>query len=320
MTKREIAIAALKKYPTHGIGTLADALLKKHPNVFTSSNATQRLLERILGVAGDERRHLKVLDRPKDLTPAMPVSRMKPWAPFKLDCTRLFVLPDIHIPYHDVDALTAAIKAGKKFKPDTVLLNGDLCDFSAVGFWDKDPAEKDMAGELRAIREFLIYLRKQFPEARLVLKLGNHEERWFSYIWRKAPELSEVFNDMASLLHAEKTGLEIVGDKRIIQAGKLSILHGHEYGKGSNPVGAARWAYLKGGEICLIGHFHRTSEYSFTTAHDKLVTCWSMGCLCSLNPDWLPINQWNHGFAEIEIAADGQFELTNKRIRHGRVL
>lgn len=318
--RHAVCMEALKQYPKHGLRTLAKAVYRRHFELWDDEDGAYKTFQLLTGSHGKKDRVYQKIEHSTATEPVMPVSRAKKWVPEVIDTRKLVILSDLHVPYHDESAITAAVESAKRMQPDTILLNGDLCDMSAIGFWEKDPAEKDFAGELKAVREFLVYLRAVFPKVRLILKIGNHEERFFSYMWRKAPEMSEVFSDMHSLLHGDKVGLEVVGDKRIIQAGKLAILHGHEYGKGNNPVGAARWAFLKGGEIVVIGHFHRTSEFSFTSAHDKLTTCWSTGCLCTLAPDWLPINQWNHGFVECEIDKDGMFNLRNKRIRHGVIL
>jgi hypothetical protein len=41
--------------------------------------------------------------------------------------------------------------------------------------------------------------------------------------------------------------------------------------------------------------------------------------LCGLHPEYARLNKFNHGFAAVEIAADGQFNVQNYRITNGKV-
>jgi len=45
-----------------------------------------------------------------------------------------------------------------------------------------------------------------------------------------------------------------------------------------------------------------------------------LGCLCELHPAYAPINKWSHGGAFVALWKNGDFEVTNKRILHGRVV
>ena len=51
---------------------------------------------------------------------------------------------------------------------------------------------------------------------------------------------------------------------------------------------------------CIINHFHKSSQSSQRVyGIDKPTTIigYSIGCLCELAPDYMEINEWNHGFA-----------------------
>ena len=50
-----------------------------------------------------------------------PPSDERIYEPFKLKASRVLVLSDIHIPYHSLEALTAAFDFSKKEKPDCVV-------------------------------------------------------------------------------------------------------------------------------------------------------------------------------------------------------
>jgi predicted phosphodiesterase len=229
-------------------------------------------------------------------------------------------LSDVHIPYHDLAALEIAIADGKKFKPDSVILNGDIADFYKVSRWRPDPRNVHLEVEIEKVKQFLDYARQEFPKASIVWKEGNHEERWEAYLTEKAPELLNITNfQFESIFELDRLGITLVRDQRMIMCGKLPVLHGHEYPKGiTNPVNMARGMFLRGVDSALAGHGHRSSEHSESTLMGRLITCWSTGCLCEMHPKYARVNKWSHGFAMIENDKDGAFEVVNKRIYKGR--
>ena len=325
LTNAEICRAILAEFPDHSKRRLAALLYSRHPERFVSVESARRQVRHYspdnLGV-----RHIKskIQRRPASEVahPPIPESKAQPWEPFSLGEGRILVLSDIHVPYHDRAALDAALAYGDEFKPWVVLLNGDAVDFHSISRFLCNPEERDLAGEVQAIRALLAHIRSRFSRARIVFKLGNHEERWWSYVWGKAPELLGCsFATLETVFDAEKYGVEIVRDGRIVLAGKLPILHGHEWRGGiSTPVNPARGAFLKAISCVLQGHLHRSSEHSESTLEDRLISTWSTGCLCDLRPAYARINRWNHGFATIEVGADGSYNVSNKRILQGRVL
>jgi len=38
-----------------------------------------------------------------------------------------------------------------------------------------------------------------------------------------------------------------------------------------------------------------------------------------MNPMYMPINKWNHGFAFVQISEGGDFEVDNLRIINGKI-
>jgi hypothetical protein len=137
----------------------------------------------------------------------------------------------------------------------------------------------------------------------------------------KAGELEGVdeFN-LENIIKARAEGIEVIGDKRIIKAGGLNVIHGHEFpNAGFGPVNIARGLFNKGKASALQGHNHQTSEHTEPDMNGKIITTFSVGCLCELHPAYMPLNKWNHGFAMVDI--DGEnFEVRNKRIYKGKIL
>ncbi|HYE77946.1 MAG TPA: hypothetical protein VEI97_08170 [bacterium] len=251
----------------------------------------------------------------------LPASVAAEWTPYPIDRPGVWlVLSDAHVPYHDRATLELAVGEARKRGAVGVLVNGDLLDSHEISRHDKDPRAPRYVQEVEAGRQFWRWLRDRLPKADLVYKSGNHEERLDAYVMRHAPALFGLEGlDLPSLLHLADVGAEWVTDKRVVTLGKLHVVHGHEYpGGAASPVNPARGLYLKAKYVSMCGHHHRTSEHNDRDIRGKLETAWSVGCACSLHPKYQPINQWNHGYALVELASDGMFQVQNKRVVGGQ--
>lgn len=255
-------------------------------------------------------------------TPKLPEPFPRTYEPFQIEEGLWLHLCDLHIPYHDIFAIEAAIEMGCKRKVDGVFLNGDALDSHELSRFDKDPNKPRYVKEIEAWFQFAEYLRYKFPKAQIVYKIGNHEERLDSYLMQRAPALlglEEV--QLSKIMKLENYGIEFVGDKRVVRFGKLNAIHGHEYKPNiMAPVNPARGLFLRTKGLAACGHFHQTSEHHEPTITGKPQGCWSVGCLCQLNPQYMPLNKWNHGFALIDNLGYGNFHIENYRVMDGEVL
>jgi len=252
----------------------------------------------------------------------LPKSDETNYEPYNISGKRILVLSDIHIPYHSISALTAAFNWAADKNIDTVLLNGDTIDSHQLSRFVRDPKKRHFGEELNAFKDFIQAIRDNFPKAQIIFKEGNHEERYNSFLYSKARELSGVEEfELQNIILSRARGVEYVAEKRVMKAGDLNIIHGHEFIGGTfSPVNIARGLFLKAKVSCMQGHNHQTSEHTETDMNGRITTTWSIGCLSELHPDYMPLNKWNHGFAFIEVEKDGSFQVQNKRIHKGEVL
>lgn len=310
-----------EKFPAAGTRTLARMLLRDEPKLFKDFEHARTTIRRCRGEHGKHNRDRTDTVPTTKFAVAVPESEDKPVEPYVLTATgKGLVISDIHLPYHDRGAvemtLQHALAAGHC---DFCIVNGDLLDCYQLSRFNKDPRLKDFAGELKMAREFLTTLAGEFDK--VIYKLGNHELRYEHYLQTKAAELIGVDEvELPNLLHLAEIGVEFVEDYRVIHAGKLNILHGHEYGRGMfSPVNPARGMFIRASACTLSGHLHRTSHHNEPDIRGKLISCWSTGCLCGLHPRYAVLNKWDHGFALMEF--DGKdFELQTKRIVSGKVV
>jgi predicted phosphodiesterase len=318
-THASLATALCKKFPNAPSRTLAKRLYDENKERFKDLELARAAIRYVRGARGKHNRAFATTPRekqPAGWKPACPPSAAEPWVPVQIDgpC-KVLSLSDVHIPFHSQSAVEAAVKHGKKRNPDVVLLLGDIADFYNISRWEKDPKQRDFKFEIETVKEFLTWMRQQFPKSRIIYKMGNHEDRYDKFIYNKAPELWNLENvQLHNLLDFENLGIERVDDNPIL-LGNLPALHGHETGRTiSSPVNPARGLFLRTKHTALIGHLHQTSSHGESNLWHEETFCWSQGCLCDLCPAWLRINRWNHGGSEIDVAKDNQFDLCNFRL------
>ena len=307
--------------------TLARIMYNENVQAFMSVDHARSTLRIIEGKSGNKMRNqikdkslFMTDERPKNYW-KLPESEETKYEPFYIKEKKIAVLSDVHIPYHSITALSAALDFIQAEKPSAILLNGDILDFYQLSRFGKDPRKRSVAHELQAAREFLDVLA-QFG-AKIYYKIGNHEERYQHYLMAKAPELLGVQQfELQHLLGLNDRGIDLIGDKRIIKANDLNIVHGHEFGQSIfSPVNVARGLFLRGKVSAMQGHNHSVSEHTESNMNGDIVTTWSLGCLCELNPAYLPINKSAHGLAIVDLSDNGKdFHVRNYRIYKGKIL
>lgn len=237
-------------------------------------------------------------------------------------------LSDIHLPYHDEEALNLAIQYGLDKNVNHIVLGGDIADFYQVSFWDKRRDRLPFAEEVEIVRNFLRELRETFPHAKITYIKGNHEDRFDRYIRQKAPELFGIKGVLIDeLLELDKNEIDFVDNVERITTGgqffsigELFFLHGHEIKHGWGSVNVARVKLLKCHNNIIFGHHHCCQEHLEREISGGYKGAWGVGALCNLNPEYMPHNNWVHGFAVISFDQKGNFKVDNRKIIQGEIL
>lgn len=164
----------------------------------------------------------------------------------------VLIVPDVHIPYHNVRAWNLFLAAAKDFKPKHIYIIGDFLDFYSVSSHSKDPQRANqLEAEVQAGHAALDALDKLGASNKVYIA-GNHCDRLERYLQDRAPELFKFIN-IPDILHLKKRGWSYVPYKDDTHLGKLNLTH---------DVGTAgRYAVYKALDMyqhsIVTGHTHR---------------------------------------------------------------
>ncbi len=330
MTKSEAAREFRTKHPDMPTTKLARILYKKHQLLFKDVENARHVLRYIEGKQGaTERKKVINTEFAKDGSRPMnpynlPESHQEAREPFRLPtaCNNVLMISDLHIPYHDIDAITIALDYGKKNKVNTIYINGDLIDNAMVSKFEKDLRKRSVKQEFDATKQFLVSLRKAFPKASIYWAKGNHCVRWEKFLMQKVQEIwDDPYFRLEERLRLNEERITLIDDSILVKIGKLTVAHGHHIFKGIfSPVSPARGAFMKAKQSIIVGHLHRASHHPEITADGEVISCWSTACLCELRTSYSPqVSNSQHGFAHILVEPNGDYSVKNYQIIKGKI-
>lgn len=323
-----------KKYRSANPGMpslkLARIMYAENNLFFSNVEHARTALRYIEGKAGNEnRKDMKKTEfikaDPRPYNPySLPVSHQNKREPFRLpkSCNNILLISDLHIPYHDIEAITIALDYGVEHKVNTIFINGDLIDNAKVSKFEPDLKKRSVKEEFDATKQFLVSLRATFPNAEIYWLKGNHCIRWEKFLEQKVREIwDDPYFHLEERLRLNEQRVKILDDTVLVKAGKLSITHGHHIFKGIfTPVSPARGAYMRAKQSVIVGHLHRASHHPEVDLDGNIVSCWSTGCLCELRPNYSPlVSNSQHGFAHIVIEGNGDYTVKNYQIIKGKI-
>lgn len=324
MNTQQLVQETCKKYPEALNRTLARLLHEQYPETFLTVEKARNHVRRVRGVSGEQNRK-QTSDKSGFKEPgvagtiAIPKGIRQMRAPKRFnDLGKWLICGDLHVPYHDEKAIVAMLEFAVKQGVQHVYINGDLMDFYQLSRFCRDPRFPKAKKEIKIAKVIAAEIARLIP-GRKVFKIGNHDWRFQNYLAQGAAELVGIEDfELFRVLGMEAMGYELVESFQMGYIGKLPIFHGHEL-PGGGAVNPARGVYLRVAESAVVNHHHRTSEHNEPGAIKKnLVTCWSIGCLCDMKPEYAIINKWNQGCAVIENFGDN-YHFENFKIVNGNV-
>jgi predicted phosphodiesterase len=188
--------------------------------------------------------------------------------------TRILICPDVHIPYQDPVAWECFLRVAEQWKPDILVLLGDVVDFYQVSVHPKDPTRKiTFQEEIAATNQELGRVGAlKVPE--VVYCEGNHETRLQRMLTAQAPQLVGMV-DVRDLLQVDRRGWTWVPYGTHHRIGKLHFTHDI----GHCGVYAARQSSMAFGHNIIFGHTHRAGAHYESTVNGDRHVAWMMGWL-----------------------------------------
>jgi len=217
------------------------------------------------------------------------------------------LLPDIHYPEQDNEAMRLVGLFLKDHKVDEIIYTGDGMNMSAVCHWEEKKNRK-MEGK-RVKAEYLGFVKNVLNKHReivgekckFVYLIGNHEN-WIEETIDKDAKVEgyyEVENNFPSWV-------KIIPFNKIYKIGKLRVTHGFYTNKyhASKTVDAFE-------RNVVYGHTHDIQFFTKVLSDDvkDFHSAQSIGCLCNMNPDYMENrpNNWVHGFGVAYFQPNGYF-------------
>lgn len=228
---------------------------------------------------------------------------------------KVIIGSDIHIPFHDSDAVTAFLAYIDGAAPDVVVLNGDVLDMFMLSRFTKGEGRNPLE-EIEECRRLLAKIKDIVPSiTKLYYIIGNHETRLERYVLSKAPELASLVEDVFTIIQADKYGFK--GCASLTINDKVVIKHGTLLGNksGLSAIKEMEASYMSGAS----GHTHRLCKYIARKAGRKFFWM-ETGCLCGLNPEYMVNPNWQQGFAEIEFFDNKVYNAKVIEIEKGIIL
>ncbi len=236
--------------------------------------------------------------------------------------TKIFVIPDVHLPNEDKKAVECGLEILAWYKPHTIVLLGDVLDLESVSHWLKDKRKTSeglrLAHDFDAGNAFLDKITKYCE--RLVYITGNHE-RFLEDAIERNPEFDGIIDLDKNLKFAErrKAGLDLVyrpnyGD--LWNLGRLWFTHGRYTTK--NHAEKHVTAYERS---IVYGHVHDVQSFvkvSPIDVEDKHIGL-ALGCWAKKNPRFMrnQPNNWVHACAPGIVRSDGTFGIDPIIISNG---
>lgn len=211
-------------------------------------------------------------------------------------------------------AYKLAKKFIKHFKPNTIYLNGDMLDLSYMSSYT---AAAELAREGKKLKKDYDLLSRELDffqrwSKKVVYLSGNHEERAQRTIDRymnwgdllSLPDHTRLKERNIDWYPEKDQPIEITQD--------LLISHGFYYN-----MHYAKKTVETTGRSIIVGHTHRRQEYTYSYYGGYVVTCYGLGCLCDLSPDFMKSKNsgHSHGFG-VGYITSGGFHFDNILIRN----
>jgi predicted phosphodiesterase len=240
---------------------------------------------------------------------------------------KILVIGDLHLPWHDPKVVEIVLDVAKHEQVDEIVLNGDVVDFYNVSRYLKSSldVQTTLEDELNAVKNFLIDLRKMFPDQKIMYIMGNHDARLDKHIIEKCPEFWNLFT-LKNFCDFDKLKINYIPYNDAYQVGKSNLFIQHSPPSYSD--NGARVSLLKKVDRSFIYNCsHREQHATITGGNNRVYHCWFNGWLGSttLTPEHKIVfsfakghENWQQCFKLIDLINEVDYYVNSVSITNGR--
>lgn len=245
------------------------------------------------------------------------------------------IIPDTHGCKIDKEAAAILLSDIEKLCPLEIVWLGDHLDCG--GFLAQHHVMGYVADTLYTFEEdvaaanhFMDRVQEAAPGSDHHYLEGNHErriEKWIVTQTLQNPKDAQYLHNLFSVekvLHIKERGINFYKqgvryhDLPIPATIKLGHCH-FTHGSSTSKNAAKAHVEMFSGNV-VYGHTHRPDSFSIRTVKEGLISAWSPGCLCELQPLWqhTSITGWGHGYGLQIVQPSGEFLHINIPILDGK--
>ena len=230
---------------------------------------------------------------------------------------RLVVISDVQAPFHLPQAIALVVEYIRRFKPDILILNGDIVDFYAASAFKKvGRGPSLLIDEIETTkREVLDPIRAVTPaDCKVVWVAGNHEHRLKASIAVNATFLEGLIT-IEKNFEMKERGIQYAdsdnGNGVYWITPHLVAMHGT-----FTTVYAARKYCETLGKSVIYGHTHKEQYWRDTKAlGGPSIVAMGAGCLCEDPTQFNSLARYDRGFIAGWVdTKSGMFDIHHKRI------
>jgi hypothetical protein len=214
---------------------------------------------------------------------------------------RTLFLSDLHVPFHDLVAWRVVMELIEDFRPQLILLGGDLFDCYPISDHDQEPGRADyLQDEFDAAQPLWRELEDRCRGATVVFWKGNHEER-IDRMQRRHRALFRLRSlEIPVAAEMPRRWLYYPNQTRY-RLGPLNCIHGDLKGRGNSVAHAAAGILKKLRTSAIFGHFHRFQTFYETNADGTVRAGFANGHLSDVaQAKYITDPDWQSGVSTIE--------------------
>ena len=231
-----------------------------------------------------------------------------------------FIISDMHVPFHDPKAVGVMMKMLKYYKPQNVVMNGDMLDCFTLSRFSKEPQEPEAFK--RQLVELCGYITQIQRTSNVIMIEGNHEARLSRYINDNAPDLAGLLSMESLLARYLKKKISYVrttpGQSMTTWGDNNNLLIGHFAKAAKNCCYTVKMLVEEYQTNIVQAHTHRLGQYAIR-GYGHTLRGFENGCLCDLNPEYTLCPNWQQGFL-IYTHSQGMWNMESVTIHEGRAL